>query len=291
MADPWNILAQGQVNVPGLLGVYQNARQGRMQDMLLQRQLAKEDREAGRAERRKSYFSGPTPAEGGDPAISGAAASPGVAQAPTGIVPPSALPPRTDGASREWLGRVWQGVQAGDIDPEEYFKIQTGVFNGDAQAVKQYEQRSELIGRAAFDVESAIPQDDPAARMAYFRQYVAPELEARGVPVSGITPNDLTNAGLRRYQRLSQGAENLAKAREPIRSSPGDVFLGPDYKTVIGGSPEPRLVTGADGSIVPLYPSWNQGANNTPQGRPAVGEVVDDPRMGGASQTGSRTFP
>lgn len=171
-------------------------------------------------------------------------------QAPQQLVDPGQLPPRTDGFQLNQQAMRDLYV----LDPEAANAIQTFVFNGQRHELEAAQRRGEGMYRVAATLQS-IPE---AERPAAFQRMI-PQLQQMGIPVEDLSGVDLSDRGLRQYANFGMTLSALDQSRQPVRAGPGDVFLSPnDYSTVIGGSPEPRLVTGADGSIVPLYPSWNQ---------------------------------
>lgn len=109
MAGPYNIT---QVDVPGLLGAYQNQQDRRVNQMLLQRKMAAEDRQIAKETALTAAYSkirppGSTQQRGGDPASTGGGLAAPYASAPSatpsapGISSAYAVPaPVADGIDR-----------------------------------------------------------------------------------------------------------------------------------------------------------------------------------------------
>lgn len=108
MAGPYNIT---QVDVPGLIGAYQNAQDRRVNQMLLQRKMALEDRQIAKETALTSAYAkirppGSAQPKGGDPASTGGGLAAPYASAPSatpptpGITSAYAPAPVTDGIDR-----------------------------------------------------------------------------------------------------------------------------------------------------------------------------------------------
>lgn len=315
MADPWAILANSRVDVPGLLGVYQGARQSRMQDMLFQRQIANDDRKAELDIQRQGVMARlfqPKQGQqgGGDQSpqqpVSPAAVGAGMGQAmtpqaPQSLMHPAQLPPRTDGITLnpEALAALYK------IDPEGAMQIQNTFYNAEKGQIERSQQNGETMYKAATLLQG-MPQEQ---RAAVFKS-MAPQLEQLGIPPDQLSQVDLSDQGLANYAQLGNTLANISDTRKPVHLGPGDEVQDPQSGTVLLQSTQPRLVTGANGEIVPLYPQGtplHNGGRTAPptNAGPQPGTIEDghrfrggdpgDPNnweaVGGASPQGSRPFP
>ncbi len=311
MADPFAILANSRLDVPSLLNVYQAGKQGRMQDMLFQRQIAAEDRKADAETKRMGVMSrlfqpqnqqpkggDPTPAAPVNPAEVGAGMGQAMVQPPQQLVDPSQLPPRSDGVrlNPQALQELYQ------IDPKGAMDIQTMFFNADKAGFERAQQNGETMYKAATLLLDTPPEQRPAVF-----QSMLPQLRSLGVDDQQLQGIDLSDRGLQNYATLGNTLANVSDARKPKVFSPGDEEQDINGN-VLRRSNQPRIVMGPDG--VP----YEVGVRGGPQTGPAntaapmpirnaadydalpPGATYVDPNgiervKGGASPQGSRTFP
>lgn len=248
MADPFEILAQNQVSAPGLVNAYEAGQSRRLNQVLLQRKIQMEDRAQEMDLKRQDVMSrifqpkGGGQSSGGGAAPSPVAASPlaspyapppdsAVAassggmpgllapyaqpaappapQEPSGLVDPSALPPRTDGmeinpdAMRELMQQ----------DPEMAMKFQSSVFNSNKEQLAEKQRIGEVIGKAAFSLKQLPPEQRRAALLA-----MVPQLRDLGIPDQFLAPQALAafpvdDSALDRNINMGQSLASLVSGK------------------------------------------------------------------------------
>lgn len=224
MADPFAILANSRLDVPGLLGAYQQGKQGRMQDMLFQRQIAKDDRDQELSiqrqgvmarlfqpkgtEQRQGAIKGydlNAKAGGGDqsaapmdPSAVGAGMGQDMlSQAPQQLMDPRQLPPRTDGIelNQKALAQLYQ------IDPEGAMKIQNTFYDADKEQIARVQQNGVMMANVAGQLKGIqAPGGDLTARRQAL-QAMLPQLESLGLNEEQLGQIDLSDGGLDGYVR------------------------------------------------------------------------------------------
>lgn len=223
MANPYGI---EQVDVPGLIGIYQGAKDRRVNEMLLQRKIAAEDREIARSETiSKAYrnLQPPGQAKGGGqttPAGGMAAAyAPPAQQAappasfdpnmPTGsplspatlpeqpgapvAAPAAEAPPQPAQMPQGWY-EANKGVvdQLMTVEPQQAFQLMTQLQGLDAAQIKKAEASAEMMAQVAEHLHSF--PEGPARQAEIAR--ISPDLMARGVPAEKIQSVDTSDKGL-----------------------------------------------------------------------------------------------
>lgn len=240
------------VDVGSLIGVYEGAKDRRTRQMMLERDIAKEDREIELQSKLMSVYSRLYQPKGGglasagsgavgSPAApgSGLVASPedraqnqanieagliandgppppvamrpdgsppvvppmGGPAAPTALVDPAQLPPRTDGVTlnQDALRELYT------LDPKAAIEVQKNVFDMNAAQLKAVGEQGERLASAAFHLKS-VPMDERPAEL----QAMAPMLAQMGIDPQMLSGADLSDRGLDRYLRIGQSYKDLA---------------------------------------------------------------------------------
>lgn len=273
-----------QVDVPGLLSIYENAKQGRAAQMKAKRE---EDRAAELESVMSRLFTPKSaPSSGGATGAMDAfggqlgqppAGMPGVisgfgggtwnadgsvatppdgaaSQAPQSVVDPSQMAPRTDGVqlNQDALRELYR------VDPETALKLQTSVYNANKQQLDQMQAYGEKGLGVVYRLKQ-LPQEARAAEL----QASLPMLQSMGIDTSQLAQVDLTDDGLGRYEAVFG---KLADLQPKLRNvGPGDMIID-ERRIGQPGSPtvyESPIVRGEDGV---LY------ERNRPA-QPQVGEV------------------
>lgn len=239
------------VDVGGLIGVYEGAKDRRVRQMLLERQIAKEDRAIEKESKLMSAY-GRLFAKGGDPASAGSGASaPPSSVAPgtgfrgqgvvTGIAPepdPQAPPPplamNQDGTPPTGVTTT-AVAPATLVDPAQLAPRTDGIkINQDAlrELYVLDPPAAMQIQKSVFEMNSAqlkamresgetlasiaddlqtLPYEQRATELQNYVQL----LEGMGIDTSQISRADLTDRGLTRYRRVGIAYKDLASdARE-----------------------------------------------------------------------------
>lgn len=134
----------------------------------------------------------------------GATAEPGPA-APTTLVDPTTLPPRTDGIK---LNPVAMRELYKD-DPETAFKVQEMMFKADAATFKNIKASGGELALAARHLAKFVNADgtpDLAGRQAEL-EAITPRLQSLGVTPDMLGKVDLTDRGLSRYLNLGRNLD------------------------------------------------------------------------------------
>lgn len=226
MANPFGI---EQVDVPGILGVYQGAQDRRVNQMLLQRKMAMEDRALQQQERISNVYKNlrdPDSAKGGgqsSPAggLASAYAPPSpapVAAPPASFDPsmptgsplsPATFPQGAPQASTEFAAPTmpapaqapppgWYEAnkpvvdQLMSVDPEKAFQLMTQLKGMDDAQLKHIEVQAQTMAGVGEHLHSF---PDGPARQAEL-QRITPDLVARGIPLQKIQQADTSDKGL-----------------------------------------------------------------------------------------------
>lgn len=199
-----------QVNVPGLLAAYSSGRAQRVEQMMNQRKMAREEAEEERQIRRDSalakVFAPQT--KGGDPASGGAApaATAAGASPPATLVDPAQLPPRTDGLTinQDALRELFT------YDPGTAKQVQDMVFSANKQQFEQAQRNGEAMATVAWRLK----QMPPEARAAELQAW-APQLQQIGLTPEMLARADLTDAGLDRYYATGRKLSEIIAENKP----------------------------------------------------------------------------
>lgn len=216
MADPFAILANSRVDVPGLLSVYQGARQARMQDMMFQRQMAREDRQEEADIKRQGVMArlfqpkgggqspqaAPKPQNLSPEAVGAGMADSMLNQAPQQLMDPGRLPPRTDGVTLnpDALRELYQ------IDPKGAMDIQTMFYNADKASFERAQANGETMYKAATYLLDLPPEQRAAAW-----QQLQPQLQGLGLSPEQLSQVDLSDRGLQGYAALGNSLSNITR--------------------------------------------------------------------------------
>lgn len=219
MANPFGI---EQVDIPGLLGLNQQMKQRRLEELYRGQQMQIAEREADMAERKaaredakqaalaKIFMSG---SKGGD-LPSGSAGAP--ASSPTASAPTTLpgleqdLPPRTDGIviNQQALRELYA------LDPQTAQQVQKFVYDADENALKQASARGEAMAVAA----QALAKVPLEARGAELQKW-APFLVERGYgPQQLAAVTDLSDAALSRFFNQGRKIEQIVQSAEGDRN-------------------------------------------------------------------------
>lgn len=304
MANPYGIT---QVDVPGALSAYMGARQGRIQQMLLQRRLAQEEREAERQGGIQAAFqryAGGNRGEGESPVapppqapepVGGAPAPQGIPQ--TGQMAPQAAPQPQAGDRQALFNNLLA------LDPQVAFQTMQALRQMDEAQFEQVEQRNAILGRAA-QYLLTLPEDRWQAEF----QRIAPALMEQG----GLTPEQLqsfqvTRQNLQFVVAQARDIEKLAEeARPRLRNvRAGDVVI--DERNPGGGPVYESPFVEVGGDIYRRPPSMSEVRPTEEQLRAQAEEAIRqgaDPQAvnqrleqmlqqtrGGPSRDGSGGFP
>lgn len=270
-----------QVNIPGVLSAYQAGRQSRLQEMAMAREARQQEAEDERRIKREGIYTRlfAPQAKGGDPASGGTAPAPqstGVApSAPTSLVDPTQLPPRTDGLTLnpDALRELYA------VAPEEALKLQGMVYNLDKDRVAQMRDNAGVVASVAYGLKKVPPQE----RAARLQQW-APALAQAGIPTDALGSVDLSDNALDGYIVRSRAIADLVKADEP------------DWKVIPYGGGilnvrDPNAVS-AFGERAPLsapQPGAVEGGYRFNGGDP--GDPANWSPAGGPTQPASGGFP
>lgn len=309
-AGPYGIT---QVDVPGVLGVYQAAQENRIRQMLLKRQVDKEEREAktqtgirdalSRYSGRKGAETAPQPEQGdagtlrsrigmSDP-VSAYGAPPATPQ-PAASTP--ATQRRPTAADREEL---FGSLLA--LDPQTAGQVMDAFGKMDKAQAESAAQRSAVLGRGAQHLMS-VPREQRAAEL----QRIAPDLLQAGISqdkIAGFDPTDdnalsfivnqsrdiekIIEGAQPKIQPVTQGGSVLSidprtGSAKTIYESPtvegpgGDVYARPPEMSTM----QPRRVTNA------------QEYEALPPGAEYIDPNGNRRTKGGApATTGAATFP
>jgi hypothetical protein len=203
MANPFGIT---QVDVPGLLGMHQQMKQQRLEDLYKAKQIEREDRKLEREDKRDIALAKVFQPKGGDPS-SGSAG-----EAPT-LVPGQPMPPRTDGLTinHDALNELYA------IDPQQAIQVQKMVYDADKQHLERVQSAGSAMAQAAYYLRS-VPADQRAGEL----QRIAPQLLAQGVSQDALAQADVSDAGLDRAYKLGSSMKDLISQEAADRKFKAD---------------------------------------------------------------------
>lgn len=216
-----------QVNVPGLLSVYEYAKDRRMNEMLMQRKIEREDKEAERLERiQQAYARIKKPGvatayeqpKGGDPASGGVAsvptpdATPSIADpyrrntptgspldpmtypdAPVSVEPVAKAAPPVAEPPANWVAAnqdVIDSLMA--VDYKEAFQLQQQLQGMDDAQIKKAQAINAEMAKIGQHLTSFATVPQRQAELAR----IAPELQAMGIPQEAIQGFDVSDKNL-----------------------------------------------------------------------------------------------
>jgi hypothetical protein len=288
MAGPYGI---EQVDVPGILGAYDAARQRRMQAMLMDRQIQREDQQLEREHNMLSIMA-KIRAPGNAPQSAGTAATapsaPSVAPtAPAAIPAPVVAPagslraptlPGTAAPPPSTWSETNQGVigQLMTVDSEHAIQLSQHFKQMDDATAAQVKRRHEAIAVAAQQL-STIPAGDRQAAL----QQMAPSLVQEGIPQDMIAQADLSDRGLSWMIAQGRDLEAILKDAKPelMAVAAGSAVIDKDHpeKGALYTAPadiEHFVVHNADGSDTPYGFDKRTGRafQLTDGGAPATGQ-------------------
>lgn len=255
-----------QVDVPGLLSVYQGAQDRRAQQMKARRE---EERAAQREDIMTRVFA--PKAGGGVGSVygeqpQGSAMPNAVPQTPQGppqsLVDPSQLAPRTDGVqlNQDALRELYA------VDPQTALQLQTSVYNANKQQLDQMQ----AYGEAGLGVVYRLKRL-PAEQRAAELKASLPMLQSMGIDTAQLAQADLTDNGLSRYEAVFG---KLADLQPKLRNvGPGDMIID-ERRIGQPGDPtvyESPIVKGEDGV---LYERQRAAPQQQTATNPQTGETV-----------------
>ena len=321
MTNPYGIT---EFDAAGAISALQAARSNRIREMLLQRQLGEQEREAGQRRDMSTaiaeYFGGGTSATPGAPATPSPApapSTPGVAGAvdmygatpsapAAGPVPavPAAAPAAAPASPAGDLSRLTGRLLA--IDPEHAAPIIAAFRGMDEAQAAQAQRRINTLGRAAYHLLNEVPENEWSAEF----QRMAPVLIENG----GVTRQQLAQFQLSRgnLQHIFDQAQDTKTLFEAARPHPVPVTQGGsliDTNSIDPATGRPRVLyesptVEVGGDVYARPQTMRQAPPNEAQLRAQAAEAIRngaDPTQvnqrleqmlrGGAGQPGPQTFP
>lgn len=129
--------------------------------------------------------------------------------APTQLIDPASLPPRTDGMriNPQALRELYA------LDPKAAFDIQNSVYKADAAALERTRETGLAMAGAAFRLHDMRKPDgtpDMDGRAAELRA-MAPMLVQMGIPAEALQSVDLSDQGLQRYGALYRNLSDVIR--------------------------------------------------------------------------------
>jgi hypothetical protein len=283
MAGPYGIT---QVDVPGILGAYQNAQQARMQQMHMQRQETRAAAEDERRIKREGIVSRifSPQSKGGDPASGGTApAQPaGAADPSTGIVGPAS--PRTDGATINYEALAELRV----LDPETYNTVQDAIYKADKHQLEQMDAHAENLAKVAYHLRGfGSPEERRAEALA-----MQDQLSQMGISPEEVAKADFSDNGLNRYLIIGQKLSESVAQNKPK-------FTGIPYGSDIVDLNNPDAVAayqrgqpqGGDARSSPAAPKSRAEFDALPPGSKFVDPQGQLRVKGGSTPSASGGFP
>lgn len=209
---PWEILNQNRLNVPGLLEAAGQAKQRRLEEMLLNRKVEREDREADREDKLLGIMakvrqpgSQNSQPKGGDPVSPGPAAavsSPGT--------------PQGNPAAQSWVEANRDVVdELMAIAPDQAFAMTEKLSKLDEAGIARVKEMNELRGRVALHLQSI-----PAPQRGQEMQRLMPQLAQMGVTPEIVQQElgDLSDAALQAPVALSMDIDKVLARQDKDRS-------------------------------------------------------------------------
>jgi hypothetical protein len=280
MANPYGI---EQVDVPGILAAYDTGRQRRVQAMLMQRQVEREDLQLERENAlRMVYAKIRAPGSGGAAAVNaygastspaGAATAPSDAPAAPTAPPPVSAPvaapagpmtaptlPPGPATAPGTVPATWseanQGVvgQLMTVNPEQAVQLSQHFRSMDDAKLAEVKRRNDAIAHVALGLKS-LPEAERAAEL----QRRAPfDLIPYGIDPASLTSADLSDRGLDQHIGEARDIENIIKDARPdlMAVAAGSAVIDKDHpeKGALYTAPadiEHFSVHNADGSDTP----------------------------------------
>jgi len=246
-----------QVDVPGLLSVYQNAQQARSQQMLARKKQEAADKQADRDQRFSEILAkgmgGAANAFGGQPQPTGGAV--GATEA-FGQPPAPAAPQRTNFQLNPETMSQLIAIDANEAT--KVFQAFSQMNNAQHEASKQV---NDTLGRAAQHLLS-IPEPERQAEI----QRIAPMLMQQGIDEAMITQFAPTERNLQFLVAQSRDIEKLREEFMPkLRNvQAGDMIID-ERRIGQPGSPtvyESPYIKGPDGAI---YEKTGEGGGQSPE--------------------------
>lgn len=267
-----------QVDVPGLLSVYQGARQARAQEMLAKKQQEAAERQADREQKFSGILAKWTQGGGVGGAFGGQQAQPsgGAATAAQAFGQPSAAPqPAMQQPRNNFRLSPETMSQLIAVDPNEAAKVFEAFSKMDTAQHEASQRVNDTLGRAAQHLLT-IPEDERQAEI----QRIAPILMEQGIDEAMISQFAPTERNL---QFLIAQSRDIEKLREEFlpklrNAGPGDIIID-ENRVKPGGNPrdaivfESPFVEGPDGAIYERVPNAPQGQSEA-ELRAAADEAI-----------------
>lgn len=205
-----------QVDVPGLLSVYQGAQDRRAQQMLARRQQEAAEKQADRDQRFDEILAKGMGGVYGDQPQGGAMAS--VYPTPQGQGAPSAAPQPAMQRPQAFQLDPQTAAQLIALDPKQASEIITAFGQMNEQQHKASQRVNDTLGRAA-QYLLGVPEQARGAEL----QRIAPDLVAQGIDPQQIAGFQPTNQALEFMVAQSRDVEKL---REEFLPDPYSVDAG-----------------------------------------------------------------
>lgn len=315
-----------QVDVPGLIGIYQGAQDRRVNQMLLQRKIALEDREIAKQEKLSQIYSNirdPNQGGGGQAAPAGGVAG---AYAPTPAGPPANLlasspnaasaPSAPAGAAPVASAPIssWAVQNAGlvnqlmTIDPAQAAQIAAHFKSLDEAGRAQLHQNAVDQAGLAQELLGLPPGQREAAR-----QHLAPMAVKFGLSPEQVASFPLDDQSLHYAVNRTRDVEAVIKSTQPdiVNVGAGDQLVdkrnpqgGPLYTSPFVKGPDGQVFFMGNGSPAggaPVTPpaSHADAATLRAQAAEAIKNGADPAKvnarlqqmLGGAGSSAPQTFP
>lgn len=216
-----------QVDIPSLLGIHQQAKQRRLEEMYKSRQFEIEERKQDRQDKKDAVLARVF-AKGGDPS-SGSVGAPIASPAGSAPTAPVAhpldnhpigqsLPARTDGLTLN-QGAL-QELYA--LDPEAASQVQKMVYDADERTLKQATARGEAMAIAA----DALRNLPAGQRQAEYQAHWAPWLADHGFGPQQLQNVDLSDQSLNRFWQQGRTlAQTIQDNKPDVRVLPAGATL------------------------------------------------------------------
>lgn len=280
MPNPFGIT---EVNLPQIYMAAQQAQEGRIRNMLLERQVQAADRQAERDNSIRGVLARHLGGQGGGSQPSAPQSQPrGVADVAqmfdtTGTAASMAQPPAQpaqpaqapqQAAPRVNMREMFGQLIAAGMDPSEARQTAQMVAGADPQQLQMLQQRSQALASVLL---SARRLPDMAQRRAFIQQ-AAPQLAEFGIDAAAIDPSDqFLDAQIALGTPIAQALE---QSRPQLRNvGPGDVVIDVNNP---GGPPvyESPFMRGPGGEVFarsqPVRVSTPEEARRLPPGTPII---------------------